>query len=106
MSLNIARHRFWSPPPVERVASVIVATAAARLPFEANRHYRLVTREPGSERHDLPIWAPTPNAILFDGEVKGEDAMATGRQWGPVVRHDVPGVPGAFVLSHDRVVDT
>lgn len=90
MSLNIVRHRFWSPPPVERVASMIaVTTAAARLPFEANRHFRLVTREPGSERLDLPIWAPTPNAVLFDES-----------SWGPVVRHDVPGVAGAFVLSH------
>lgn len=50
---------------------------------------RLVTREPGSERTDLPIWAPTPHVVPF----------ATAG-WGPVKRSDVPGVPGAFVLSN------
>ena len=58
--------------------------------FEEGLHFRLVRREAGRERADLPIWTPIqPNLVPYD------DAAA-----GPIVRTDVPEVPGAFLLSH------
>ena len=93
MAARVTAHRFWSAPSVERVAAALLAsasaTAAPRARFEPDRHYRLVTREPGSERIDLPIWTSLPHAIGFEGAA-----------FGPVRRTDVEGVPGAFVLSH------
>ena len=80
-----ARHH-WSPPNVERA----IATALAALPtFQIGEHFRLVTHESGSERDDLPIWAPSPNAISF-----------SSNGWGPIQKTEIDGVPGAFVLSH------
>ena len=85
MSFAVTSRRLWSPPAVERVAATLMATAAT---YKENVHYKLVTRESGSERHDLPIWTPSPNAVTYtDG-------------FGPIKRTDVPGVPGAFVLSN------
>ena len=55
--------------------------------------FQLLTRESGSVRHDLPIWVSTPHVIRWS------DA------YGPVQRHDVPGVQGAFVLSNVLAVD-
>ena len=82
-----ATRRLWAPPKVERVAAALVA--AASFEYQLGTHFHLVTREPGSERPDLPIWAPSPHAVSF-----------TSAGWGPVERSDVPGVPGAFVLSN------
>ena len=69
------------------MAALALATTSKRT-FTEGVHYRMVQHESGSERHDLPIWASSPEAVKF------------GDEWGPVKRFDVEGVPGAFVLSH------
>ena len=86
MSLRVTSRQRWSPPRVDRAVTALVAAALPSYRREA--HFRLVTREAGSERLDLPIWAPSEFAVPFSNE------------WGPVERSNVPGVPGAFVLSH------
>ena len=85
--MKVASRSSWTAPSVERA----VAAAAALLagPYIADRDFRLVTREPGSVRRDLPIWESTPGVVRFDAD-----------GWGPVQRDDVPDVPGAFVLSN------
>ena len=89
MSASVTSHKLWHAPTVERVAAALTAAAASLFTeYRLDSHFRLVTREPGSERHDLPIWAPSPNVVPFS------------TAWGPVERTDVPGVPGAFVLSN------
>lgn len=77
----------WAAPAIERMSatSAIFSPAA----YERGRHFRLLTREPGQERPDLPIWVSTPNLMAY------EDVAA-----GPVVKTAVPGVQGAFVLSN------
>ena len=44
-------------------------------------------------RHDLPVWVSTPHVIRWSDV------------YGPVQRHEVPGVQGAFVLSNVLAVD-
>ena len=86
--MQVTAQRFWSPPAVERAVAALVATATS-YKYKAGEHFHLVTREAGSERHDLPIWATAPGALAMDDS-----------GWGPVKRTDVAGVPGAFVLSN------
>ena len=87
MSLRVTSRHHWSPPRIERV---LATAAACTVPsFVRDQHFRLVTRESGSERNDLPIWSPMPNIVPFASD-----------SWGPVVKTTVDGVPGAFVLSH------
>lgn len=83
----LVRRTMWLAPRVERIATA----GLALLPnaYENGVHYSLLQREPGSERHDLPIWVSHPGTVVFE---EGK--------WGPVERTDVPGVPGAFVLSN------
>ena len=88
MSATVTSHKVWRPPSVERVAAALGAAAASIFDFRLGTHFSMVTRESGSQRDDLPIWAPSANVVPFS------DA------WGPVRRSDVPGVPGAFVLSN------
>lgn len=86
---SVTGRRLWSAPKVQRAAALAAAAASNRPEaYVINTHFRLVTREPGSERSDLPIWTPLPNAIPFSSD------------WGPIVKTQVPGVPGAFVLSN------
>ena len=78
----------WAPPAVERAVQALCAASSKT--FEEGVHYRLVRREAGRERPDLPVWAPIkPNLVPFDDEAAG-----------PIVRTEVAGVPGAFVLSN------
>jgi len=85
--LNVVRRWSWAPPHVEYYAhlSALLAPPPA---YQLGKHFSLVTREPGAERLDLPIWEPSPHAIPFSHE------------YGSVQRTDVEGVPGAFVLSN------
>jgi len=76
----------WAPPPVSRHPPNSSVTRAL---YELGVHFHLLTREHGSERHDLPIWHPAPGAVPFDAEPAGE-----------IVKHAVEGVPGAFTLSN------
>jgi len=83
--LNVVRRWSWAPPHVDYA----VLTAFTPPPaYQLGKHFTLVTREPGSERLDLPIWKPSANAVDFSSS------------YGPVQRTDVEGVPGAFVLSN------
>jgi hypothetical protein len=92
-ALKVTRHRFWSPPTVERAVGTLLSTVAvaqrADSAFQRDKHFRLVRLERGAERHDLPIWATLQGAIAFSLDA-----------WGPVRKSHVPGVPGAFVLSN------
>ena len=78
----------WAPPVVQRAVQALCVASSKT--FEEGVHYRLVRREAGRERPDLPVWTPVkPNLVPFD------DAAA-----GPILRTEVAGVPGAFVLSN------
>ena len=77
----------WSAPAVERVASTLLA-ASLPATYRQAADFQLLTRESGSVRQDLPIWVSTPDIIQWS------------ESYGPVERRDVPGVQGAFVLSH------
>jgi len=81
----------WTAPAVERAAATLLASLPAT--YRPAVDFQLLTRESGSVRHDLPIWVSTPHVIRWS------DA------YGPVQRHDVPGVQGAFVLSNVLAVD-
>ena len=81
----------WSAPAVERAASTLLASLPAN--YRSVVDFQLLTRESGSVRHDLPIWVSTPNVIQWS------------ESYGPVKRSEVPGVQGAFVLSHVLAVD-
>jgi len=78
----------WAPPRVQRVAAATLATNAP-VAYERGRHFALLTREPGQQHSDLPIWVSSPEVIKYNTAAAG-----------PVVRTDVPGVQGAFVLSN------
>eukprot|EP00965_Chrysotila_dentata_P103258 3408408-Pleurochrysis_carterae.AAC.4 len=79
----------WAAPQVERVAAASLLAGSAPPAYQNGHHYQMLTREPGSERSDLPIWVSSPHLIKFNDEAAG-----------PIVRTDVPGVQGAFVLSN------
>ena len=81
MSLSVTRHLFWSPPHVERAVLLAAAAAMRGGPYIEGHHYRLVTREAGSEQRDLPIWTTEPGVVSFANE-----------GWGPVQRMDVDNV--------------
>mmetsp|Transcript_39663 Transcript_39663/g.98879 ORF Transcript_39663/g.98879 Transcript_39663/m.98879 type:complete len:286 (-) Transcript_39663:131-988(-) len=85
--MRVSRKSLWSPPKIERAVATLLALPQPHC--ERGQHFELVTRESGSERSDLPIWASKAGVVHFD---------ANG--WGPVQRTDVPEVPGAFVLSN------
>ena len=84
--MQVSRRTFWKQPRIERALATLLAMPYQR--YEQGRHFDLVTRESGSERTDLPIWASTPGVMHYD---------ASG--YGPVQKVDVPNVPGAFVLT-------
>ncbi|EOD21447.1 hypothetical protein EMIHUDRAFT_241213 [Emiliania huxleyi CCMP1516] len=75
----------WSAP---HVAAAAASLHRGRIEYQRGRHFELLAREPGSERPDLPIWVSSPHAIEYEPAA------------GPVVKHEVPGVRGAFVLSN------
>ena len=61
------------------------------------RGLRVLSHVPGPQRRppsadDLRIYATAPGAIRFDAE------HARAERGGALARHDVPGVPGAFLL--------
>ena len=88
-NMNSLRQARWVAPAIERACRV---PASRSLPpvFEEGPHFRLVRREPGRERADLPIWTPSvPNLLPFNDQ-----------EAGPVKKTEVPSVPGAFVLSN------
>ena len=85
------KRSMWTAPAVERAAATLLASLPAT--YRPAVDFQLLTRESGSVRHDLPIWVSTPHVIRWS------DA------YGPVQRHDVPGVQGAFVLSNVLAVD-
>lgn len=87
------RRTVWAAPAVARAPAPAPGekpAAGGAAALEPGVHFRVVRREPGAERTDLPVWAP-----LLPGLVPFDDAAA-----GPTERADVPGVPGAFVLSN------
>jgi hypothetical protein len=91
-TMKALRHARWDAPAVERAsrASRAAGAGGAAPPFEEGVHFRLVRREAGRERTDLPIWTPVlPRLIPFDAGASG-----------PVEKTEVPNVPGAFVLSN------
>ena len=88
---QVMRRSVWTAPAVERAAATLLASLPAT--YRPAVDFQLLTRESGSVRHDLPIWVSTPHIIRWS------DA------YGPVQRHDVPGVQGAFVLSNVLAVD-
>mmetsp|Transcript_31595 Transcript_31595/g.58273 ORF Transcript_31595/g.58273 Transcript_31595/m.58273 type:complete len:446 (-) Transcript_31595:22-1359(-) len=57
--------------------------------YEEGQDFRIVCLESGSERGDLPIFTTSPGAVQLD---------ATGKP--PVLRVDVNGVPGVFLLKN------
>jgi len=57
--------------------------------FEKGRDYRVVSRESGSERNDLPIFTNTPGTVKLSATEKP-----------PVSRLDYPNIPGAFLLHN------
>lgn len=66
--------------------------------MKSNNDFYVVTRESGSIRADLPVWAPNlPNPFKLSGSLENA----------PVTRLEVPSVPGAFqllnVLTQDEV---
>ena len=77
----------WTAPTIERAASTLLA-AALPTTYQQGDSFQLLTRESGSVRRDLPIWVSKPDIVRWS------------ESFGPVVRTDVPGVRGAFVLSH------
>ena len=79
----------WAAPHVERVAAASLLAGSTPAVYERGRHFQLLTTEPGQERPDLPIWVASPHLIEFTDVASG-----------PIERHDVPGVQGAFVLSN------
>ena len=88
---EVMKRSMWTAPAVERAAATLLASLPAT--YRPAVDFQLLTRESGSVRHDLPIWVSTPHVIRWS------DA------YGPVQRHDVPGVQGAFVLSNVLAVD-
>ena len=88
---QVMKRSVWTAPAVERAAATLLASLPAT--YRPAVDFQLLTRESGSVRHDLPIWVSTPHIIRWS------DA------YGPVQRHDVPGVQGAFVLSNVLAVD-
>eukprot|EP00908_Phaeocystis_cordata_P010881 Transcript_21730.p2 GENE.Transcript_21730~~Transcript_21730.p2 ORF type:complete len:295 (-),score=72.70 Transcript_21730:1528-2412(-) len=77
----------WTAPTIERTASTLLA-AALPTTYQQGDSFQLLTRESGSVRRDLPIWVSKPDIVRWS------------ESYGPVVRTGVPGVRGAFVLSH------
>jgi hypothetical protein len=65
-----------------------VASRAAT--YRPGEHFRIIEHNRGQER-DVPIFVATPGLVAFD--------HASPDRW-PCTRADVPGVPGAFVLSN------
>ena len=84
--LSVSRRTSWTAPYVERAVSLV--PLAFNLNYNLGDHFQLLTREPGSQRHDLPVWVSTLGAVQFEST------------WGPVQRTDLPNVEGAFVLSN------
>jgi hypothetical protein len=85
--LQVSRRVIWHAPRVNR--TVDAASLSQPPKYRSDVHFSLLQRESGSERHDLPIWVSAPGAMQYEPE-----------SWGPILRTDVPGVPGAFVLSN------
>lgn len=92
----------WSPPPEVRPATppgddAAAAAAPTALPGPSpealRRRFRVVYHEPGLQRmprnrRDLDLYVAEPGTVRFDPCDEGR-----------ALRHDVPGVPGAFVVS-------
>jgi len=70
----------------------------ASLPnYEADVDFCITCREPGAVRDDIPVFAMMENAA---GSKQFAELAATDARGDEIIREDVEGVPGAFVLRN------
>ena len=92
---RVVRHGIFAAPRCVAGPAAAPAPTPAPAPEAFEGQFHVIHHEPGWQRrpknkHDLNIFHASPGMVAFD------DDAAIGAH---VARTDVPGVPGAFVLS-------